>query len=263
MEDYFEINRKSWNMSVESHVKSDLYDMPNFKKGKTSLDELSVNILGNIKGLRVLHLQCHFGQDTLSMARMGAHVTGVDISDVAINKARTIAKQLKIDAEFVCCNVLEVDQHLEGEFDLIFTSYGTIGWLPELTTWAKQIQHFLKPGGRFVMIEFHPVIWMFDDEVKEVTYGYFNTGVILEENEGTYADKVSKQIYKHATWNHTISDVFTALFQARLKLTAFSEYDYSHYQVFPRPVSVPDGYQIGGLEGKLPLTYALEAVHER
>src|SRR5690606_20725019 len=121
----------------------------------------------NLKDKKVLHLQCHFGQDSISLARLGASVVGVDLSDKAIEQAQHIAQELNADARFICCDIYDLPKHLNEQFDIVFTSYGTIGWLPDLDKWASVIHHFLKPGGQFIFAEFHPVVWMFDNDFKE------------------------------------------------------------------------------------------------
>ena len=170
---YIDINRQSWNNKVDYHVKSDFYDLDGFLKGNTSLNDIELKLLGDIKGKSVLHLQCHFGQDSISMSRLGAQVTGIDLSDKAIETARLLAEQTHQDTIFICCNIYDLPQHLNQQFDIVFTSYGTIGWLPDLNQWAHIIAHFLKPNGRFIMAEFHPVVWMFDDDFQQITYNYF------------------------------------------------------------------------------------------
>lgn len=165
---YVEINRQSWNNMTEIHLKSDFYDLDGFLKGNSSLNDIELNLLGDIKGKTILHLQCHFGQDSVSLSRLGAEVTGVDLSDVAIKNAKKIAKDTHSKATFICCDVYDLPNHLDEQFDFVFTSYGTIGWLPDLNKWAKIISKFLKPNGKFVFVEFHPVVWMFDDNFEEV-----------------------------------------------------------------------------------------------
>ena len=165
-EDYLVKNKAAWNAKTAVHIDSDFYDMPAFMGGETSLKSLELGLLGDVKGKRILHLQCHFGQDSLSLARMGASVVGVDLSDAAIEKARELAAELQLDATFVNCDIYSLKEHLQGEFDLVFTSYGTIGWLPDLNRWAAIVEHYLKPGGSFVMVDFHPVVWMFDNHFK-------------------------------------------------------------------------------------------------
>ena len=165
---YIDINKKSWNNKVDFHVQSDFYDLDGFLKGNTSLNDIELALLGDIKGKSILHLQCHFGQDTISLARLGAAVTGIDLSDKAIEKARELSLKTDTAASFICCNIYDLPQHLDKQFDIVFTSYGTIGWLPDLDKWAHIVSRFLKPTGRFVFVEFHPVVCMFGDDFKEI-----------------------------------------------------------------------------------------------
>ena len=151
---YIEINRESWNHRTEVHLKSEFYDLEGFIKGKSSLNPIELNLLGDIAGKRILHLQCHFGQDTISLSRLGAEVTGVDFSDKAIESAKKIADQTGSSAKFICCDIYDLPDHLDEKFDIVFTSYGTIGWLPDLDKWAKIVSNYLKPNGTFVFVEF-------------------------------------------------------------------------------------------------------------
>ena len=234
-DNYFDVNKATWNKKVAVHTKSAMYDMPSFIKGKSSLNEYELRALGEVSGMSMLHLQCHFGQDTLSWSRMGVKCTGVDISDEGIAYARQLNEQLGLDAKFVCCNVLDVAHHINDVFDIVFTSYGTIGWLPDLKPWAKMIAHMLKKGGEFYMVEFHPIAWMFDysADVPKMVHGYHQKEVIYEEYEGTYADTSSKIISKEYGWNHGLGEVVSALSQAGLNITYLNEYDESPYNVFP------------------------------
>ncbi len=199
MQDYIQTNKILWNKKTAIHIHSDFYDNENFLKGKTSLKDIELALLGNIKGKKILHLQCHFGQDTLSLARMGAQVTGVDLSDAAILEAQKLATQLKLSqqVQFICCDVNELDKHLDEQFDIIFTSYGTIGWLPKIDKWGQLIAHFLKPKGQFIFVEFHPVLWMLDDGFQQLAYPYFNTQVFHEEYTTSYTDlKFGRKVTK-------------------------------------------------------------------
>lgn len=257
-ENYKEINRESWNGRVDTHLASEFYDVEGFLKGKTSLKEIELALLGDVKGKRILHLQCHFGQDTLSLARMGATVVGADISDTAIAAAENLATKMNLKAEFVCCDLYELPNHLDGEFDIVFTSYGTIGWLPDLKSWAGVVSHFLKPGGRFVFAEFHPVAWMFDNDFTHVAYKYSKDAPIAEEEEGTYADKSADITIKYVSWNHGLAEVFTALTSFNIVIDTFQEFDYSPYDSFPEMVEVESGkFRIKHLGDKIPLVYAL------
>lgn len=257
---YLDINRQSWNNRTEAHLHSDFYDLAGFMNGNSSLNEIELDLLGDLRGKSVLHLQCHFGQDSISLSRLGAKVTGVDLSDRAIESARSIAAQLGEDTKFICCDVYELEKHLEEEFDIVFTSYGTIGWLPDLDRWAKLIGRFLRPGGRLVFVEFHPVVWMFDDQFNKVAYSYFNTGPIHETETGTYADRSAAISQDYVMWNHSIAEVIGSLIGNGLELALFREYDYSPYDCFQGTVeTAPKKFRIAHLDARIPMLYALQA----
>ncbi|TBV27756.1 SAM-dependent methyltransferase [Meridianimaribacter sp. CL38] len=232
---YFETNKATWNEKTKIHVESGMYDLEAFKNGASSLMPYELKALGDVKGKSLLHLQCHFGQDTLSWSRLGANCVGVDISDEGIGFAQKLNEELELDADFVCCNVLETSKYVTDTFDIVFTSYGVIGWLPNLEPWGQMIADRLNKGGVFYMAEFHPIVWMFDYlEGKPIMkYGYMQDEVIYEEYEGTYANTDSKMISKEYGWNHGLSEVINALTKAGLRIDYLNEYDESPYNVLP------------------------------
>lgn len=254
----FAANRALWNARVPHHLSSRMYDMEGFMAGRNSLTATELELLGDVKGRRILHLQCHFGQDTLSLARMGAVVTGLDISDAAIAEAGRLTSQLGLKADWVLSNVVEHVPPLDGRFDIVFTSFGTIGWLPDLKPWAANIARYLKPGGRFVFVEFHPALWMFDNDFTHVRYPYFNREAIVEEEQGSYADREAPIATTSYSWNHHLGEVLTTLLQEGLLLERFTELDGSPHDCFAGTVRGEDGlYRIEGMEGKLPMVYGL------
>jgi SAM-dependent methyltransferase len=265
---YFEVNKDTWNKKVAIHAQSEMYDLEAFKLGKCSLMPYEKHALGDVRNKSLLHLQCHFGQDTLSWTRLGAKTVGVDISDEAIKLARQLNTELDLNAKFVCCNVLETSQHVHEHFDIVFTSYGVIGWLPDLKPWAKTIAERLKPGGFFYMVEFHPIVWMFDytTENPEMKYHYNQDEVIYEEYEGTYTDNPldgapSKMVSKEYGWNHGLSEVINALLEAGLTLSFLNEYDESPYNVLPDLVKTSnDMYR--QRHALYPLIFELKATKE-
>jgi len=257
--DYKTINRESWNNRTDVHFDSDFYDNKSFLEGRNSLNEIELALLGNVQGKKILHLQCHFGQDSISLSRMGATVTGVDLSDRGIERARELAQKAGEDVTFICCDIYDLPQHLEQQFDLVFTSYGVIGWLPDMDRWAGLIKHFLKPTGRLVMAEFHPVVWMYDDDFTKIKFSYFKDEAIVESEAGTYADTEAPIEQQYVCWNHGMSEVVTALLQQGFALKQLQEFDYSPYNCFNNTVEIaPNKYQIKGFEGKMPMVYALE-----
>lgn len=245
---YFETNRATWNKKVSVHAKSDMYDMDAFMAGKSSLNAYELDALGKtIKGKSLLHLQCHFGQDTLSWARMGAKCTGVDLSDEGIELAKRLNESLGLDAEFVQCNVLETSLKIKEQFDIVYTSYGVIGWLPDLKPWGQMIFERLKSGGSFYMVEFHPILWMFDyqSHPPELKYHYNQDEVIYEEYQGTYADQDSVMISKEYGWNHGLGEVISSLSEAGLRIDFMREHDQSPYNVFPNLIKADNNmYQM-------------------
>lgn len=256
----FEANRALWNARVPHHLASRMYDVEGFLAGRNSLTALELELLGDVSGKRILHLQCHFGQDTLSLARMGAEVTGLDISDNALDEARRLADRLDLKARWVLSNVVDHVPELDNGFDIVFTSYGTIGWLPDLQPWAANIRRYLKPGGRFVFVEFHPAVWMFDNDFTRVQYSYFNREIIAEEEQGTYADRNAPIKLTSYGWNHDLGEVLGALLSEGLRIERFIELDGSPHDSFRNAVRGDDGlYRVKGMEGRLPMVYALSA----
>lgn len=259
--DFFAANKQSWNKRTAVHVDSSFYDLASFKKGTSSLNKIELEELGDVKGKSLLHLQCHFGMDTLSWAREGAIVTGVDLSDESIEQANKINIELGLSAEFICCNVYDLKDHLNKKFDIVFTSYGTIGWLPDLDQWAQVIADFLKPGGVFYIADFHPTLWMMDEKFEQIKYHYFNTQVIAEETTGTYTNREAPIKSTEYSWNHPFSEIFSALIKNNLTIQAFNEFPFSPYNCFSGLVQGDDGmWRIQGMDEKLPMMYSIKAI---
>ena len=259
-DNYIAINKQSWNNRVQSHLNSDFYDLEGFLKGKSSLNSIELQLLGEIKNKHILHLQCHFGQDSLSLGRLGAHVTGVDLSDKAIESAIELADKTKIDADFICSDIYELPKYLDKKFDIVFTSYGTIGWLPDLDKWANIVSKYLKPGGKFIFVEFHPVVWMFDDDFQKIAYHYFNKEVIIETETGSYADKTADFTQDYVVWNHSMSDVINSLIKNGMEINSLDEFDYSPYNCFNKTEEFDTNkFRIKHLDNKIPMVYAIVA----
>lgn len=257
---YIKVNKDLWNARTEVHLTSEFYNVNEFIKGKSSLNDIELNLLGDVKGKSILHLQCHFGQDSISLARLGATVTGVDLSENAIAHATTLAQTTNQQLTFICCDVYDLPIHLNEQFDIVYTSYGTIGWLPDMDKWASIVSRFLKPQGKFVFVEFHPVVWMFDNDFKTIQYSYFKKEAIVETENGTYADKNAPIQHESITWNHGMSEVLNALLNQKLVVDVVNEYDYSPYNCFNETVEITSNkFQIKGMEGKIPMVYAIVA----
>jgi SAM-dependent methyltransferase len=268
---YFEANKNLWNQRTAVHKDSAFYNLAGFKAGENVLTPIELKEIGDVKGKTMLHLQCHFGLDTMNWSRLGAKCTGIDLSDDAINLAKEINEELKLDAKFVCCNVYDLHPKnteskippLEGgeAFDIVFTSYGTIGWLPDLNKWAELIAHYLKPDGTFYMADFHPVVWMFDEGFTHVKYYYENRELIVMENQPSYTGDTNAIKGKEYSWNHSLSEVLNALINAGLTIEMFNEHMYSPYPNFTNSVETEKGkWYIKGMEGKIPMVYSVKAI---
>ena len=258
---YFESNKYVWNQRTIHHKDSAFYDLNGFKAGKSVLSPIEIEEMGDVKGKSLLHLQCHFGMDSLDWARRGASVTGVDISDAAIKEAVQLNDELTLNAKFVCCNVYDTSRFVEEQFDIVFSSYGTIGWLPDLKPWAKMISERLKKGGFFYLAEFHPVVWMFDNDFTHIAYSYENRELIITENEGTYTNRDADIKGKEYSWNHSLGEVINSLIEADLNICFLNEYMYSPYPCFKNVIEIEKRkWHIKGLEGKIPMVYSLKAI---
>lgn len=260
--EYFDVNKDTWNKKVSIHAASDFYDVAGFLKGKTSLNSYELEELGNVKGKSLLHLQCHFGQDTLSWSRLGAKCTGIDLSNEGIKKAKKLNDTLGLNATFIESNLYEVPDKVDGEFDIVFTSYGVVGWLPDLKKWGEIIASKLKKGGVFYMIEFHPIVWMFDflQTPPKLTYPYLKGEAIYEEYKGTYTNLDADIVSKEYGWNHGLGEVITALTRAGLEIEFLHEFEKSPYNSFPEMDETDDEMFVLKEEQRmLPLLYSIRA----
>ena len=260
---YLEKNRALWNHWASLHPHSAFYNNASFIEDPQSLHSIERNVLPNLKGKSVLHLQCHFGQDTISLANLGAtHVVGLDFSPEAIRQAEKLNTACSTQVTFVESDVLQILPHLENTFDVVFASYGVVGWHPSAKAWMDAAFSYLKPGGSLVLVDFHPVLWILDEEFKEIKYTYFNTGVIIEDRAGSYAAPEANQMVNY-TWNHSISDLILPIVDhPERSLTFFGESDWSPYALFEYTEKAPGQNQINGKEGFYPLVYAIRARKE-
>ena len=256
--DWVKINRDSWNQRTEIHLSSDFYDVEGFKKGKDSLNEIELDLLGDLNAQKILHLQCHFGLDTFSLEKHGAIVTGVDFSEDAISYAKNLKKEMGMSSEFICSNVYDLDLTKSHEFDKIFCSYGICGWLPNLNKWGEIISKHLKSGSTFTIVDFHPMVWMLDDDFRSISYSYFNDKPYVEVENGSYASRNEKKEITSIWWNHSLSEIMQALLENDLDLISFKEYDYSPYDCFRNTVKISDKkYRIEHLDDKIPMVYSM------
>lgn len=228
---WFKDNRELWNRRTPIHLQSDFYDVAGFRSGKSSLCGIELAEMGDVAGRSLLHLQCHFGQDTLSLARLGAVVTGVDFSAASIDAARELATTLHLPATFLCHNVYDLPNEVEDDFDIVFSSFGVLGWLPDLDRWASVVRHHLKPGGIFYLLEFHPFYSQFN-EAGLIQYSYFpGNGPEEDICTETYTDGNSHPPQREYWWNHPLSQVVNAIRGQQLQIELFHEFPYSVYKL--------------------------------
>lgn len=230
MKDYSAINKKWWNKATPVHARSKFYDIPGFKKGKTSLQSIEIQELGDVRGKSLLHLLCHFGMDTLSWAREGAIVTGVDLSDSSIRLAKKLSREVNIPAKFICSDIYNLPKVLNKKFDIIFASYGVLLWLSNIKKFAKIINNFLAEGGVFYIVEVHPFTNILSYDFK-LFYRYFDRGPHVEDS-GTYIDWDKAQGITYE-WNYTMSDIINVLIKEGLKIEYVHEFPFSMYDQFP------------------------------
>jgi len=263
MDPYFKTNRSLWNAWTSIHAESEFYDIEGFKEGKTSLNAIELEELGDVRDKSLLHLQCHFGLDTLSWARAGARVTGVDFSDKAIDLARSLSEETGLKARFICSNIYDLPDALIERFDIVFTSYGVLSWLPDLGRWARVVAHYLKPGGIFYLVEFHPVLYMLDEERGDsLKYPYFHTPEpLLFQEKGSYADPQSDFLHPSYFWTHSLGDVINSLISAGLVIQFVHEFPYSVYKCFTFMEEDEDGlWRLKGRSRSIPLMFSIKAV---
>jgi SAM-dependent methyltransferase len=257
-------NENLWDHWTELHEKSDFYNVVGFKAGKLTLCDIEKEELGDVAGKSLLHLQCHFGLDTLSWARLGASVTGVDFSDKAIARAKSLSEETGIPATFVRSNVYDLPGNLSGQFDIVYTSYGVLWWLPDIEKWAKVVAHFLKPGGTFLLVEFHPIASVYDmDDSGELKamYPYFSRPQPLTfQVQGSYAASDPDYRGVEYGWNHSMGEYVTSLIEAGLRIESLREYPVAHWRMFPNMEQGADGlWRLPGAMGEIPLMFSLKA----
>jgi SAM-dependent methyltransferase len=265
MNEYLNANQRRWDQLVIEHENSAFYDLAGFKRGNDRLRSIELEELGDVQGKTLLHLQCHFGLDTLAWARRGAVVTGVDFSKNAINRARSLSEEINIPAQFIDADIYELPRALSGEFDIIFTSYGVLHGLPDLFEWARIIALFLKPGGVFYIVEDHPFFRVFrtkpEGEIKaERSYFYSKEPQRIEES-GSYASTSDGKARAYYIWDHSISDVINSLIESGLAIEFLHEFPFAARAKFPSMEQGEDGWWRlpPRLHGTIPFLFSLKA----
>ena len=240
------VNRRKWDEAVPLHVASPVYDVPSFKAGRSTLEPIEVERVGPVHGRSLLHLQCHFGLDTLSWARLGAKVHGVDYSPMAVRTARALALELGLPATFVEANVYDLPRRLRRKFDIVYTGKGALCWLPDLARWGEVVARFLRPGGRFFLLEDHPMSDCYDTRVPPprlvLKHPYFQGHASRGVYDGTYATAVKMRNRVSFEWIHPVSEVLEGLIGAGLRIDSVAEYPYTYWQKFRSMRPHPDGY---------------------
>ncbi|MHA2287254.1 MAG: class I SAM-dependent methyltransferase [Promethearchaeota archaeon] len=271
-EKYYDANKELWDEFAKLHyeTESEGYSVKSFLEGQTTLKSYELKEMGNVKGKTLLHLQCHFGLDTLSWAREGAIVTGIDISSEGIRLAKLLAKRAMLEANFHDSNLYDLPKVLSEKFDIVYTSIGVLVWLNDLKEWGKIIADFLKPGGFFYIAEIHPFSMVFDNETEDIKdlqvyFDYFHDPKPLEFTvNGSYASEDKKiEPKKEYEWAHSMSDVINSLIQAGLRIEFLNEYPYSVWKQFPFAEHESDGFfYLKNQKAEIPLLFTLKAVKD-
>ncbi len=264
LQTYFEANKELWNNKTDIHIKSEFYDNKGFLAGRNSLNDIELEYLKDIKGKKVLHIQCHFGQDSISLARMGAQVTATDISDKAIDAARKFNDDCGTDVTFIETDTYSIGNHVTEKFDIVFMSYGVTCWLPSIDQLAELVVERLNPMGRIVCAEFHPMLFTFDFDTDKISYGYNNVKVYEEHTEGTYAQDDDNDLRgKEYFWQHSLEELSMPYIKRGMKLSTFREYYYSPYNIFDAMQEVEKGkFVYGDFPYPIPHIYLFEFIKD-
>jgi len=272
VEDYAEINRANWDERAPAHAASPDYAVERFASDPAHLSEVvrfDLPLLGDVGGLRGVHLQCHIGTDTISLARLGARMTGLDFSSASLTQARRIAGLAGADVRFVQAEVYDALTVLEpASFDLVYTGIGALGWLPDIARWAAVVAGLLRPGGRLFIREGHPMLWALEDSRPDgllvVEYPYFEREEPMVFDEGgTYVE--TDAVFTHNRtheWNHGLGEIMTALMTAGVDVTGFAEHDSVPWEALPGQMERIGGgeWRLADRPWRLPHTYTLQAV---
>ena len=273
LDEHRRANLASWDERVPVHVESEMYDRAGFVADPsrlTSVVAFDAPRVGDVAGKSLLHLQCHFGMDTLSWARLGATVTGLDFSPAAIAAAKALSEEAQTPGRFVEAELYDAPDVLADTFDVVYTGVGAIIWLPDLPRWAQIVAGFLKPGGTFYIREGHPMLFTLDDERDDrqlvVEHPYFPTGEPLRwDEQGSYANPDA--VFTHTVsyeWPHPVSEVIQSLIDAGLTITAFEEHQTVEWAAFPwMPRDDHGRYVLPDRPERLPLMYSVTATAPR
>ena len=272
MDEYAQVNRANWDERVPAHAASPDYNVDDFLADPAYLNDVvrfDLPLLSDISGQRGVHLQCHIGTDTISLARLGASMTGVDFSGPAVRQARALAEQTGADATFVESDIYQAaDAVGRGAFDFVFTGIGALCWLPTVSRWARVVADVLRPGGRLFIREGHPVLWSLADEREDdlivIEYPYFERDEpTIFDQGGTY---VSTEVeFEHTItheWNHGLGEIVTSLLDAGMTITGLTEHDSVPWEALPGHMDRIEGdeWQLTDRPWRVPHSYTLQAV---
>jgi len=260
--DWLAVNRANWDARVPIHASSRFYDLPGFIAGRSELREFELAEVGDVTGRTLLHLQCHIGLDTLSWARRGAVVTGLDFSAPALETARSVAEQIGAsDARFVESDVYEAAAALEARtYDIVYTGLGALCWLPDIERWAETAASLVAPGGFLYLAEFHPFCDILADDGKAVELDYFSTEPRVWDEGFTYTDGEPQAEHTVSVdWQHGIGDVVSALIAAGLRIELLHEHDYTLFPRFPHLLVHNSRYRLPPGEPRIPMIYSIRA----
>jgi SAM-dependent methyltransferase len=270
MRESLQVNRANWDERAPAHAASDYYAFDRYAAEPDYLSEVvrfDVPRLGELTGLRGVHLQCHIGTDTVSLARLGARMTGLDFSPASVEQARRLAELAGADVEFHTADVHDAASVLPaGAFDLVYTGIGALCWLPDIAAWAGVVAALLRPGGRLFVRDGHPMLWTLDEGTGQpsLRYPYFETAEpVVEDDPGTYVDTDAP--FQHSithSWNHGLGELITALLANGLVLTALVEHDSVPWNALPgHMVRDEDGeWRLADRPDRLAASYTLQAV---
>jgi SAM-dependent methyltransferase len=271
MTDYRSVNRASWDERAPAHAASPDYAVQRFVDDPEFLSEVvrfDLPLLGEVTGLRGVHLQCHIGTDTVSVARLGARMTGLDFSGPAIAEARELARRTGSETDFVEAEVYDAVEVLGGErFDLVFTGIGALCWLPDIRRWAATVAGLLRPGGRLFLREGHPVLWSLadvrPDGLLTIEYPYFEQEEPTVWDEGGTYVQTDVEFTANLTheWNHGLGEIFSALTDVGLRVTGLVEHGSVPWEALPGQMTRDDRgeWRLTDRPERLPLTYTLQA----
>ncbi|MFI5609428.1 class I SAM-dependent methyltransferase [Amycolatopsis sp. NPDC051903] len=270
MTDSFAVNRANWDERAVVHAKSEYYGFEKFRTDPAHLSDVvrfDRPRLGDVTGLRGVHLQCHLGTDTLSLARLGAEMSGLDLSPVSLAEARKLADSAGAQIDYHEANTYDaVEVFGENAFDLVYTGVGALCWLPKIDRWARVVARLLRPGGRLFLREGHPMLWTLDDEADRAwpKYEYFEHEEPLVFAEETTYVEAEGPIVNSTThsWNHSLGEIITALLAHGLTLTAFTEHDTVPWNALPKEMAPAGGgeWRLRDNPGRIAASYTLQAV---